>query len=107
MTQLFQDHGDISGQLIAYLNLKPPLRTTSSNGSYTNKLVSSNLLPELDFVQFRNVEKQYHVLQNQREYFRQKLASTKALRDAVGPLILGRLRRLYLTPFRSCLMQVL
>ena len=70
-------------------------------------LLSSNLLPELDFVQFRNVEKQYHVLQNQREYFRQKLASTKALRDAVGPLILGRLRRLYLTPFRSCLMQVL
>lgn len=47
-------------------------------------LLSSKLLPELDFLQFRNVEKQYRVLQNQREYFRQKLASTKALRDAVG-----------------------
>lgn len=47
-------------------------------------LFPSNLLRELDVVQFRNVEKHYHVLQNQREYFRQKLASTKALRDAVG-----------------------
>lgn len=46
-------------------------------------LFSSNLLPELDFVQYRNVEKHYHILQNQREYFRQKLASTKALRDAL------------------------
>lgn len=52
-------------------------------------LLSSKLLPELDLVQFRNVEKQYHVLQNQREYFRQKLASTKALRDAVGPASSG------------------
>lgn len=47
-------------------------------------LFSSKVLPELDFIQFRNVEKQCHVLQNQREYFRQKLASTKALRDAVS-----------------------
>lgn len=47
-------------------------------------LFSSKLLPELDLIQFRNVEKRYHVLQNQREYFRQKLESTKALRDAVG-----------------------
>ena len=47
-------------------------------------LLSSKALPELDFLQFRNVERQYHVLQNQREYFRQKLLSTKALRDAVG-----------------------
>ena len=48
-------------------------------------LISSKVLSELDFAQFRNVERQYHVLQNQREYFRRRLASTKALRDAVGP----------------------
>lgn len=48
-------------------------------------LLSSKLLPELDLVQFRNVERQYHVLQKQREYFKQKLASTISLRDAVGP----------------------
>ncbi|MCJ1470220.1 hypothetical protein MMC07_008865 [Pseudocyphellaria aurata] len=46
-------------------------------------LISSKLLPELDLIQLRNVEKRYHVLQNQREYFRQKLESTKALRDAL------------------------
>ena len=33
--------------------------------------------------QFAFAERQYRVLQNQRESFRQKLASTKALRDAV------------------------
>ena len=47
-------------------------------------LLSSKILPDLDLVQFQNAERQYHILQNQRECFRQKLASTKALRDAVG-----------------------
>lgn len=47
-------------------------------------LFSSKLLPDLDLTQFRNAERQYHILQNQREYFRRKLASTKALRDAVS-----------------------
>ena len=41
-------------------------------------------LPELDHRQLIFAERQYRVLQNQRESFRQKLASTKALRDAVG-----------------------
>lgn len=51
-------------------------------------LFSSKALPELDILQFRHAERQYHVLQNQREYFRQKLVSTKALRDAVGSLLI-------------------
>ncbi|KAL8727709.1 MAG: hypothetical protein Q9166_005882 [cf. Caloplaca sp. 2 TL-2023] len=38
---------------------------------------------ELDNIQYRNAERQCRVLQNQREYFRQKLASTRALRDAL------------------------
>ncbi|KAI4172149.1 MAG: hypothetical protein LQ346_008650 [Caloplaca aetnensis] len=38
---------------------------------------------DLDNIQYRNVERQCRVLQNQREYFRQKLASTRALRDAL------------------------
>ncbi|KAL8894091.1 MAG: hypothetical protein Q9192_004628 [Flavoplaca navasiana] len=38
---------------------------------------------ELDNVQLKNAERQGRVLQNQREYFRQKLASTRALRDAL------------------------
>ncbi|KAL8795704.1 MAG: hypothetical protein Q9182_007503 [Xanthomendoza sp. 2 TL-2023] len=38
---------------------------------------------ELDQIQYRNAERQSRVLQNQREYFRQKLASTRALRDAL------------------------
>lgn len=46
--------------------------------------LTAQILPELDFLQFKNAEKQYKILQNQREYFRQKLASTRALRDAVG-----------------------
>lgn len=41
---------------------------------------------ELDQRQLAFAERQYRVLQNQRESFRQKLASTKALRDAVGRL---------------------
>ena len=40
-------------------------------------------LPEHDQRQLAFAERQYRVLQNQRESFRQKLASTKALRDAV------------------------
>ncbi len=47
-------------------------------------LFPSKVLPELDFIQLRNAERQYHILQNQRDYFSRKLASTKALRDAVG-----------------------
>ncbi len=43
-------------------------------------------LPEHDQRQLAFAERQYRVLQNQRESFRQKLASTKALRDAVCSL---------------------
>lgn len=43
-------------------------------------------LPEHDQRQLAFAERQYRVLQNQRESFRQKLASTKALRDAVFSL---------------------
>lgn len=42
-----------------------------------------SILPELDSRQLAFAERQYRVLENQRESFRQKLASTKALRDAV------------------------
>ncbi|KAL9594752.1 MAG: hypothetical protein Q9179_005256 [Wetmoreana sp. 5 TL-2023] len=38
---------------------------------------------DLDKIQLRNAERQCRILQNQREYFRQKLASTRALRDAL------------------------
>ncbi|KAL9596088.1 MAG: hypothetical protein Q9219_006036 [cf. Caloplaca sp. 3 TL-2023] len=38
---------------------------------------------DLDNLQYKNAERQCRVLQNQREYFRQKLASTRALRDAL------------------------
>ena len=47
---------------------------------------SIDSLPEQDQRQFAFAERQYRVLQNQRESFRQKLASTKALRDAVCTL---------------------
>lgn len=40
-------------------------------------------LPDLDQKQLNHVERQYRVLQNQRESFRQKLASIRALRDAL------------------------
>lgn len=40
-------------------------------------------LPKLDRRQLANVERQHRVLQNQRESFRQKLASIRALRDAL------------------------
>ncbi len=43
-------------------------------------------LPEIDRRQLVFAERQYRVLQNQRESFRQRLASTKALRDAVRSL---------------------
>lgn len=45
---------------------------------------------DLDKVQYKHAERQCLVLQNQRGYFRQKLAGTKALRDAVGPLSLDQ-----------------
>ncbi|KAI4201119.1 MAG: hypothetical protein LQ350_003433 [Teloschistes chrysophthalmus] len=38
---------------------------------------------DLDNIQLKNVERQCRLLQIQREYFRQKLASTRALRDAL------------------------
>lgn len=62
-------------------------------------LLADNALPELDYRQYEQAEKQCRILQVQREKFRQKLASTKALRDAVSwlssqiVLILVSLRR--------------
>jgi len=50
------------------------------------RVPSSTDLSEMDQRQLAFAERQYLVLQNQRESFRQKLASTKALRDAVGRL---------------------
>ena len=50
------------------------------------RVSSMNNLPEYDQRQLAFAERQYRVLQNQRESFRQKLASTKALRDAVCAL---------------------
>ena len=47
------------------------------------RVPSMDDLPEHDQLQLAFAERQYRVLQNQRESFRQKLASTKALRDAV------------------------
>ena len=47
-------------------------------------LLQKDALSELDLVQYRVAEQQCHVLENQRQYFRQKLASTIALRDAVS-----------------------
>lgn len=47
-------------------------------------LLAVNALPDLDYRQFKQAEKQCQILQVQRENFRQKLASTKALRDAVS-----------------------
>lgn len=46
-------------------------------------LLAMDGLPALDYRQYRNAEKQCRILHVQRDYFRQKLASTKALRDAV------------------------
>lgn len=45
--------------------------------------LKANVLSELDLAQYRFAEQHYRVLSNQREYFRQKLAFTVALRDAV------------------------
>ena len=50
------------------------------------RVSSTQGLPEHDERQFAFAQRQYRVLQNQRESFRQKLASTKALRDAVCTL---------------------
>ncbi|KAL8711184.1 MAG: hypothetical protein Q9220_004329 [cf. Caloplaca sp. 1 TL-2023] len=47
------------------------------------KAALPTLMNDLDNIQYRNTERQCRVLQNQREYFRQKLASTRALRDAL------------------------
>ena len=50
------------------------------------RLISTKELPEHDQRQLAFAERQYRVLQNQRESFRQKLTTTKALRDAVCSL---------------------
>ena len=47
-------------------------------------LLDSHSLSELDYLQFKMADKQYNILKNQREYFRQKLTATEALRDAVS-----------------------
>ena len=47
-------------------------------------LLEGQGLPDLDLVQFKQVERRYEILCNQREFFRQKLIATKALRDAVS-----------------------
>ena len=47
-------------------------------------LLAADALPELEYRQFKQAEKQCRILHVQRENFRQKLASTKALRDAVS-----------------------
>lgn len=55
------------------------------------RVPSMNDLPEHDQRQLAFAERQYRVLQNQRESFRQKLASTRALRDAVCSLsVIGK-----------------
>lgn len=46
-------------------------------------LLALNALPELDYRQYQQAETQCRVLHVQRDNFRQKLASTKALRDAL------------------------
>lgn len=46
-------------------------------------LLAIDALPDIDYQQFKKAEKQCRILHVQREYFRQKLTSTKALRDAV------------------------
>lgn len=47
-------------------------------------LLNLETLPDVDLLQYRSAEKEYRVLKLQREYFRKKLASTVALRDAVS-----------------------
>ncbi|MCJ1310262.1 hypothetical protein MMC25_003924 [Agyrium rufum] len=46
-------------------------------------LIQAGLLPELDIHQYNTGQKQHAILVNQREWFRTKLANTKALRDAL------------------------
>lgn len=60
-------------------------------------LLAKESLPELDVVQFRHVERECKILQNQREFFSQKLASTKALRDAVGTPHYNRVNQAYVS----------
>ena len=47
-------------------------------------LLDAHALPELDYRQFQQAEMQCRTLHVQRDNFRHKLASTKALRDAVS-----------------------
>ncbi|MCJ1355028.1 MAG: hypothetical protein MMC33_005019 [Icmadophila ericetorum] len=46
-------------------------------------LILVDKLSELDFLQYKIAEKHCSILINQREYFRRKLAATRALRDAL------------------------
>lgn len=46
-------------------------------------LLAAGHLPRLDIQQLNNVEKQYRTLASQRSYFHDKLAATRALRDAL------------------------
>lgn len=50
-------------------------------------VLQAGKLSELDFLQYKNAEKPYNILINQREYFRHKLTATKALRDAVSTFL--------------------
>ena len=62
-------------------------------------LLAVDALPDLDHRQYRNAEKQCRILHVQRDYFRQKLASTKALRDAV---LSPSVRSISCYPLTSC-----
>lgn len=53
--------------------------------AHVEQPLKENLLTEIESAQYKGAEQQYRVLENQRQYFRQKLAATVALRDAVSP----------------------
>jgi len=53
--------------------------------AHLEQTLKENLLTEIELAQCKSAEQQYRVLENQRQYFRQKLAATVALRDAVSP----------------------
>lgn len=54
--------------------------------AHVEEPLRENLLTEIELAQYKSAEQQCRVLENQREYFRQKLQATIALRDAVSPL---------------------
>lgn len=59
-------------------------------------LLEGQGLPDLDMLQLKQVERRYEILCNQREFFRQKLIATKALRDAVSTSSKNRVILAYL-----------